>query len=162
MLVTAVANLSIAFPSSDPQVIWQDQGASYFDGVDTSNWNFGFAARNGAVDMDVLIGDINFGYEFMPDIGDADGSPRNTFDDTYNENVRRSAIIEYESPISVCLGDLNGDLEVGVSDLLADIEAWGPCDKANPCNADLDEDGIVAVGDLLILISNWGTCPTGQ
>ena len=151
-------SISVAFPSNNPQVIWQNEGASYFEGVDTSGWNFGFAARNGAVDMDVLIGDINFGYEFIPEIGNADGSPRNTFDDTYNENSRRSAIIEYESSISTCIGDLDGDLTVGVSDLLAVIEAWGPCDKMNHCNADLDEDGIVAVGDLLVLISNWGPC----
>jgi len=151
-------SVSIAFPSNDPQVIWQDQGASHFDGVDTSNWNFGFAARNGAIDMDTLIGDIAFGYEFIPDLGDIDGSPRNTFDDTYNENSRRSFLIEYESQINTCIGDLDGDLEVGVTDLLAVIEAWGPCDKVNPCNADLDEDNVVAVSDLLILIGNWGTC----
>ncbi len=152
-------SISIAFPSNNPQVIWQDQGASHFDGVDTSNWNFGFAARNGAIDMDTLIGDIAFGYEFMPELSDVDGSPRNTFDDTYNENIRRSAIIEYETPMNTCIGDLNEDLEVGVGDLLAIIEAWGPCDKVNPCNADLDDDDVVAVGDLLVLISNWGACP---
>ena len=93
-----------------------------------------------------------------PILSDIDGSPRNTFDDTYNENIRRSAIIEYETPMNTCIGDLNGDLEVGVGDLLAIIEAWGPCDKVNPCNADLDDDDVVAVGDLLVLISNWGAC----
>ena len=150
-------SISIAFPSNDPQVIWQDEGAQYFKGVDTSNWNFGFAARNGAIDMDVLIGDITFGYEYAPEIGDADGSPRNTFDDTYNQNVRRSAIIEYESDMNDCQGDLNSDGTVDVADLLAVIETWGPCDLSS-CNADLDGDGIVAVGDILILISGWGNC----
>jgi hypothetical protein len=92
-------------------------------------------------------------------IGDIDGSPRNTFDDTYNENIRRSAIIEYETPMNTCIGDLNGDLEVGVGDLLAIIEAWGPCGKTKPCYTDLNDDNNVDVSDLLILIGNWGVCP---
>ena len=53
-----------------------------------------------------------------------------------------------------CLGDLNSDGEVSVSDLLSIIAAWGTDDE----NADIDGNGIVAVSDLLIAIGNWGTC----
>jgi hypothetical protein len=54
-------------------------------------------------------------------------------------------------------GDVNGDHIVNVTDLLAVINAWGPCTVQCPatCNADLDHSGIVNVVDLLIVIGNW-------
>ena len=55
-----------------------------------------------------------------------------------------------------CLGDLNIDNTVDVSDLLLLLAAWGPCDA---CDADLDESGSVDVSDLLILLGAWGGCP---
>ena len=53
-----------------------------------------------------------------------------------------------------CLGDIDGDGNVNVTDLLMIIADWG----SNDSSADLDGDGIVAVGDLLIAIANWGSC----
>ena len=55
---------------------------------------------------------------------------------------------------SDCLGDLNSDGTVNVTDLLAIIAAWG----TNDPSADVDGDGTVAVGDLLVSIGNWGVC----
>lgn len=58
-------------------------------------------------------------------------------------------------------GDINGDGVVNVSDLLAVINAWGPC-PAPPqsCPADVapppNGDGVVNVSDLLMVINNWG------
>ena len=52
-------------------------------------------------------------------------------------------------------GDVDGDGIVCVSDLLAIIGAWGPCDG---CNEDLNNDGDVNVTDLLIVIDHWGPC----
>jgi len=54
-----------------------------------------------------------------------------------------------------CVGDLNGDGTVGVSDVLQIIGMWGECQG---CDEDLDENGFVDVGDLLQLISIWGNC----
>ena len=54
-----------------------------------------------------------------------------------------------------CLGDVNFDSEVDVSDLLILIGDWGPCIA---CPSDLDGDGFVRVNDILMLISNWGAC----
>lgn len=59
-----------------------------------------------------------------------------------------SALIE---PI-LCPADLNGDVEVGVEDLLALLAAWG-----TP-NADIDGDNDTGVSDLLILLADWGPC----
>ena len=50
-------------------------------------------------------------------------------------------------------GDVNGDGIVNVSDILAVMDAWGPCDG---CSADLNNDGIVDVVDLLEVVGNWG------
>ena len=55
-----------------------------------------------------------------------------------------------------CVGDLDNDGEVGISDLLAVIEAWGPC---GGCNADLNGDDVVNVTDLLSVVEAWGYCP---
>ena len=53
-----------------------------------------------------------------------------------------------------CEGDINGDGEVNVEDLLILIGAWGGDDPA----ADLDGNGTVGVSDLLLLIAAWGAC----
>ena len=34
--------------------------------LDTTNWGFGFAARNGGVTSDVIIDDFNVDYEYLP------------------------------------------------------------------------------------------------
>lgn len=54
-------------------------------------------------------------------------------------------------------GDVTGDGQVNVSDLLAVITAWGPC-PAPPtaCPADVVSNGAVDVSDLLFVITNWG------
>ena len=57
------------------------------------------------------------------------------------------------TPIDGPLGDLNGDCEVGVGDLLILLASWGLCKE---CDADLDGNGTVGVKDLLILLGNWG------
>ena len=54
-----------------------------------------------------------------------------------------------------CLGDLSGDMFIGVSDLLAIMDAWGSCQN---CSADINDDGQVNVSDLLYIVGNWGPC----
>ncbi|MCH8165106.1 MAG: hypothetical protein IH889_05815 [Planctomycetes bacterium] len=51
------------------------------------------------------------------------------------------------------VGDLDGDCQVGILDLLSLLSEWGPC---NGCPADLDGYGHVGIIDLLILLANWG------
>ncbi len=54
-----------------------------------------------------------------------------------------------------CPPDLDGDGNVGTSDLLELLAAWGP----NPGHpADFDGDGDVGTADLLALLANWGPC----
>ena len=55
-----------------------------------------------------------------------------------------------------CQGDLDGDNSIGVTEILAIIEAWGTC---KGCSADIDQNGVVDVSDLLYIVANWGPCP---
>lgn len=58
---------------------------------------------------------------------------------------------------AICPADVAGnDGQVDVSDLLAVINAWGPC---SGCAADIDDSGVVDVSDLLAVINGWGPCP---
>ncbi|MDG2422449.1 MAG: S8 family serine peptidase [Phycisphaerales bacterium] len=57
-----------------------------------------------------------------------------------------------------CAGDINGTGSVNVTDLLAVLDAWGPCDPSSPCMADLDGNGKVAVDDVLKVMEQWGPC----
>ena len=55
-----------------------------------------------------------------------------------------------------CDADVTGDGLVDVTDLLAVIAAWGPCDIE--CPGDVSGDGLVDVTDLLAIIAAWGPC----
>jgi hypothetical protein len=54
-----------------------------------------------------------------------------------------------------CPADIDGDGEVGVSDVLSVIAAWGSC---SGCAADVNGDGSVNVSDLLEVVGGWGPC----
>ncbi|MEE8460014.1 MAG: hypothetical protein V3S08_09070 [Phycisphaerales bacterium] len=55
------------------------------------------------------------------------------------------------------LGDLDGDGEVGISDFLEVLGAWGPCPI--PCPADVDGNDDVNIADFLALLAAWGPNP---
>jgi len=59
---------------------------------------------------------------------------------------------------SKCPADLDGTGDVGFSDLLNVITAWGPCALEGACAQDLDGDLIIGFSDLLIVITSWGPC----
>jgi len=55
-------------------------------------------------------------------------------------------------------GDVDGNGSVGITDFLALLAAWGPCDEPCPpeCPADFDDDCSVGILDMLTLLGNWG------
>jgi 6-phosphogluconolactonase (cycloisomerase 2 family) len=67
--------------------------------------------------------------------------------------VAPTFLAAWAPPNSGLLGDLDGDGEVGSSDLAMLLGAWGPCIGA--CLADLDGDGSVGPGDVAILLGAW-------
>jgi len=56
------------------------------------------------------------------------------------------------TPIDRPLGDITGDCQVDVADLLFLLGDWGKTDSP----ADINGDGVVNVADLLILLGDWG------
>ncbi len=58
-----------------------------------------------------------------------------------------------------CPADFDEDGDVGASDLLALLAAWGACPNKADCPEDLDDNGNVGASDLLALLANWGPCP---
>ncbi len=78
--------------------------------------------------------------------------------DCPNDSVTEAGIDDFQVTAicaAVCLADLDGDGEVGITDFLALLAAWGP----NPGHpADLDGDGIVGITDFLALLAAWGPC----
>jgi hypothetical protein len=54
-----------------------------------------------------------------------------------------------------CPADIDGDGNVGFSDLLSVLTFWGPCPG---CPEDVDGDGDVGFTDLLAVLSGWGPC----
>lgn len=90
-----------------------------------------------------------------PSISDLDYLVLGVVDDgdpLSNNRVLAFIIQDVES----CHEDVTQDGVVGVADVLALIDFWGPCAS---CDEDLDQSGIVDVVDLLLVISNWGDCP---
>jgi hypothetical protein len=59
---------------------------------------------------------------------------------------------EYVGCPTTTPGDIDGDGDVDVEDLLALLSEWGQCGS----DADLDGNDTVDVADLLILLANWG------
>ncbi len=72
------------------------------------------------------------------------------------QGVRPESMAGWIPPSSVP-GDLDGDGEVGVTDLLIVLGAWGPCADPCPpsCQADTDRDCAVGVTDLLLVLAHW-------
>ncbi|MBT8485452.1 MAG: hypothetical protein HKO59_15890 [Phycisphaerales bacterium] len=57
--------------------------------------------------------------------------------------------------VTPCPADLDGSGDIGFTDLLQVLAAWGPCAG---CPQDLDGSGDVGFTDLLTVLSAWGPC----
>jgi hypothetical protein len=63
---------------------------------------------------------------------------------------------ESDADCGGCPWDLHNNQDVGISDLLALLAAWGTNPAGPP---DFDADGTVGISDLLELLAHWGACP---
>jgi uncharacterized membrane protein len=73
----------------------------------------------------------------------------------YGPNGSSPFVLDLRESAQPCPADLDGNDEVGASDLAALLSAWGSFGG----NADLDGDGAVGAPDLAVLLSAWGACP---
>ncbi len=69
--------------------------------------------------------------------------------------------LEVEQLRVACPGDFDCSGDVGITDFLALLAAWGKCPTGECaiCPGDLDRDGSVGIVDFLALLANWGPCP---
>ena len=71
-------------------------------------------------------------------------------------DVYQAGIVGYANFMPLdCAADLDGTGDVGFTDLLAVLTAWGPC---SGCPEDLDGDRSVGFTDLLEVLTAWGPC----
>jgi len=160
--------VGIAWPGYDT---WWGINTKMFTGpiMDTTNFSFGFAARNGGIDMDVLIDEFSVDYTYFLDCNENDLDDeieiqKGGAEDCNGNGIPDSCdIAEGESDVNgnnipdscECIGDVDGDgKSVNVQDLLLLIANWGSANSS----ADINADGTVNVADILLLIENWGSC----
>jgi hypothetical protein len=81
--------------------------------------------------------------------------PMSSFGSACGWNIDDVEILGVEQGVP-CPADLDDDGQIGITDFLALLSAWGP-NLGHP--ADLDGDGDVGITDFLLLLANWGPCP---
>jgi hypothetical protein len=58
--------------------------------------------------------------------------------------------------LPIPVADINGDCEVGATDLSQLLGAWGPCEICEDCPADVNGDCEVGGADLAAVLGAWG------
>lgn len=124
-------------------------GAAYLFAYDGRRWKL--AARLGASDPDEydalgLSVAVDGPSALLGAPYDAPGGSTYTFD----------GLADGMPDTCACPWDLDESGDVGITDLLRVLGAWGP--NAGHA-ADLDEDGEVGFSDLQVLLGRWGDCP---
>jgi len=119
-----------------------------------SDYNFALE-RDGETLLELPTSDISgYAAEFVID------SPTMFADATYltawaqRSDLDRLALTNPVWLQTALPGDVDGDGEVGVNDLLAMLGTWGVCEG---CPADGDGSGVVDVNDILMLLANWSS-----
>lgn len=61
------------------------------------------------------------------------------------------------SPENACASDIDGDFDIGATDLSLLLANWGVTGE-DASGFDINLDGIIDAGDLSLLLANWGGC----
>lgn len=125
------ATVTIALPTFPPEILHLDVAQDITEGIDPRGWSFGFAARNGAIDQDVLIGDLRLELETAcPGLAaDLNGD---CLVDGGDVGILLSAWGSC-GPTS-CVGDIDRNDVVDGADIGALLGAWGleACPSESP------------------------------
>jgi enterochelin esterase-like enzyme len=73
------------------------------------------------------------------------------------QGLESAAFLNEHFELPIAQADLDADGDVDVDDLLAVINAWGPCGEGPAeCAADINGSNAVDVDDLLMVLNAWG------
>ncbi len=98
-------------------------------------------------------------FDFMP--GDATDCNYNQIPDScditsmFSEDNNGDNIPD-ECQQTTCLGDLDGDGQIGIIEFLAVLGNWGPVPPGHPL--DIDGDNEIGITEFLYVLGNWGPC----
>lgn len=116
-------SVTIALPTFSPQKIFIGQGQAQTGSVDPVGWAFGFAGRNGGIDQDVLIGDVEIEIttECPPEF-----DPSDLNRDGLVDGADLGLLLSGFGPCldDPCLGDVDGNDLVDGGDLGVMLSAW--------------------------------------
>ena len=127
--------VTIAVPGSTGTTVFYDKGAQQTANINPTNWSFGFAARNGAVDQDVYIAEVKINTVLVcPD----QRSPADVNLDCLVNGADLAAVLAAWGPCTAtpCVGDLNTSGAVDGSDIAAVLGAWGNAGCVTPGSSD--------------------------
>lgn len=119
----AGTTVTIALPTFPPQEIFLDEGEAQTGSVDPRDWSFGIAARNGAIDQDVLIGDLDIE---VTTVCEPVFDPSDLNQDGAIDGADLGILLSGFGPCpdSPCLGDIDGNEIVDGGDLGVLLSAW--------------------------------------
>ena len=125
------------------------------DDVSVNTVSIDLSINGGSTWQSIVQNTVDDGFYLwqVPDISTNSGVIRivaSDYDGNQGEDVSDAYFVINGSAIA---GDANGDGLVNVSDILAVVDAWGPCSTS--CPADLNGDLEVNVVDLLQVIASW-------
>ena len=114
--------VTIALSTFPPEVIHLDVAQDVLEDVDPRSWSFGFAARNGAIDQDVLIGDFDVAVDTT-----CPGSPADLNGDCRVDGGDVGVLLGAWGPCGgpFCVGDIDGNGAVDGGDIGALLGSWG-------------------------------------
>jgi poly(3-hydroxybutyrate) depolymerase len=116
--------VTLAFPGYTASTMYIDKGAQQMANINPTGWSFGFAGRNGSIDQDVYIGEVQISAVVeCPD----PRSPADINRDCVVNGADLAAVLSAWGPCSTtpCTGDFDGNGIVNGSDIAAILGAWG-------------------------------------